>query len=477
MAREASDRFDSVRSFEAALDDAASSSPSSVSPTRGRRVAFAGVLAVALIAASWAVLRWRGASDGGKDSSLSADPATALNRPLFSTLAVLPFENLSRDRDANYIVEGLADELVTSLSQVPGLRVASRTATGALQLRGLGLPEIAAKLDVETVLEGSIRVSGDQVRVSARLVKVSSGYAIWSRSYDRAFTEVLRIQEEIASAIAAALHGAGSGAGIGVAVTEAFSSGTSDPEAYQLYLQGRALRQRQSASQLTMAVERYREAIARDPAFARAWAGLAEASAIQGWYDFRRPREAFPEAMAAAETALRLDPRKASAQSTVAYAALYYEWNLPKAEQAFQRALEFDPNSAIAHQWYANYLSVAGRWDDAEHEFELALRLDPTAAVRHATAIWVQYHRGDDERAIATFERVSQFDSTFALTYQWGARPLLATGRMAEALAALEWAVTLSKRGALFVADLAAAKAIAGDAASARQLLDEVLAG
>jgi serine/threonine-protein kinase len=477
MAREASDRFDSVRSFVAALDDAASSSPSSVSPTRGRRVAFAGVLAVALIAASWAVLRWRGASDGGKDSSLSADPATALNRPLFSTLAVLPFENLSRDRDANYIVEGLADELVTSLSQVPGLRVASRTATGALQLRGLGLPEIAAKLDVETVLEGSIRVSGDQVRVSARLVKVSSGYAIWSRSYDRAFTEVLRIQEEIASAIAAALHGAGSGAGIGVAVTEAFSSGTSDPEAYQLYLQGRALRQRQSASQLTMAVERYREAIARDPAFARAWAGLAEASAIQGWYDFRRPREAFPEAMAAAETALRLDPRIASAQSTVAYAALYYEWNLPKAEQAFQRALEFDPNSAIAHQWYANYLSVAGRWDDAEHEFELALRLDPTAAVRHATAIWVQYHRGDDERAIATFERVSQFDSTFALTYQWGARPLLATGRMAEALAALEWAVTLSKRGALFVADLAAAKAIAGDAASARQLLDEVLAG
>ncbi len=181
--------------------------------------------------------------------------------------------------------------------------------------------------------------------------------------------------------------------------------------------------------------------------------------------------------MAAAETALRLDPRNASAQSTVAYAALYYEWNLPKAEQAFQRALEFDPNSAIAHQWYANYLSVAGRWDDAEHEFELALRLDPTAAVRHATAIWVQYHRGDDERAIATFERVSQFDSTFALTYQWGARPLLATGRTAEALAALEWAVTLSKRGALFVADLAAAKAIAGDAASARQLLDEVLAG
>ena len=323
------------------------------------------------------------------------------------------------------------------------------------------------------MLEGSIRVSADQVRVSARLVKVSNGYSIWSRSYDRSSTEVLRIQEDIAGAIAEALRG-GEGGG---ASAESLSSGTSDPEAYQLYLQARALRQRQTEEQLVMAVQRYKDAIARDAEFARAWAGLAEASAIQGWYDFRPPREAFPEAMSAADTALRLEPRNASAQATVAYAALYYEWNLPKAEQAFLRALEFGPNTAIGHQWYANYLSVAQRWDEAEREFETALRLDPSASVRHATAIWVQYLRGDDTRAIATFERVAQFDSTYALTYQWGAKPLLATGRIPEAITALEWAVTLSKRGALFVADLAAAKALAGDSAAARQLLDEVLAG
>lgn len=462
MAREVSERFESVQAFAAALGDGASGAPALRNPTAARRLALAGAITITLVSTGWMALRLR------DDANAVGEPS----RRMVSTLAVLPFENLSREPEANYIVDGLADELVTSLSQVPGLRVASRTATGALRSSGLELEQIAAKLDVETVLEGSVRFHGDQVRVSARLVQVSDGYSIWSRSYERSSAEVLRVQEDIAGAIAEALRGVESGGANG----KALSSGTSDPEAYQLYLQARALRQRQSAQQLVLAVQRYKEALARDAEFARAWAGLAEVSAIQGWYDFRPPREAFPEAMAAADTALRLDPRNASAQATVAYAALYYEWNVPKAEQSFQRALEFDPNSAVAHQWYANYLSVARRWDEAEREFELALRLDPTASVRHATAIWVQYHRGDDARAIATFERVAQFDSTYALTYQWGSKPLLATGRIAEAVAALEWAVTLSKRGALFVADLAAAKALAGDPAAARLLLDEVLA-
>ena len=461
MAREAGDRFESVQAFAAALDSDRVAPAGAVS-SLGRRLALAGVVVVVLAGAAWVALRPRGGSEPA--------PASA-SRPLASTMAVLPFENLSPDTSVAFIAEGLADELVTSLSQVPGLRVASRTSTAALQRRGLDLKEVAARLDVETVLEGSVRVSGDRVRVSTRLVKVADGYSIWSRSYDRSSTDVLRIQEEIAGAIAAALQGSENGG----AAAGALSSGTTDPEAYQLYLQARALRQRQTAQQLVTAVQLFKAAIERDPGFARAWAGLAEASAVQGWYDFRPPRDAFPEAMAAADSALRLDPRNASAESTKAYAALYYEWNLPKAEQAFRRALEFDPNSAIAHQWYANYLSVAQRWDEAEREFDVALRLEPTAPVRHAVAIWVQHFRGDDTRALATFQRVVQLDSTYALTFQWGAKPLLATGRVAEAVAALEWAVTLSKRGASFVADLAAAKARQGDTAAARRLLDEVL--
>jgi len=222
MAREAAERFESMQAFAEALGG-------DPSPTAARKASRRG-MHIALAAAGWMALRPR--------SDAEAEVVATASRPLVSTMAVLPFENLSCEADVNYIVEGLADELVTSLSQVPGLRVASRTATVALRNRGLELEEIAAKLDVETVLEGSIRVSADQVRVSARLVKVSNGYSIWSRSYDRSFTEVLRIQEDIAGAIAEALRG-GEGGG---ASAESLSSGTSDPEAYQLYLQARAMR-------------------------------------------------------------------------------------------------------------------------------------------------------------------------------------------------------------------------------------------
>ncbi|MDX2184420.1 MAG: protein kinase [Gemmatimonadaceae bacterium] len=464
MAREAADRFGSVQAFVAALGDGHPSSVR-VSSSSTRRVASTAGLAVLA-----AVVAFGGLWFGVRERRADVTPSRT-DGPLASTMAVLPFENLSGDSTVAYIAEGLADELVTSLSQVPGMRVASRTSTGTLQRKGLELEEIAAKLDVETVLEGSLKVSGDRIRVSTRLVKVADGYPIWAQSYDRSSADVLRIQEEIAAAIAGALRGAATAS----ASADALASGTTDPGTYKLYLQGAAMRSQQTEQRLVSAVRLFKDAIARDPRFARAWAGLASACAVQGWYDYRSPREAFPESMAAADSALRLDPRNASAQATKAYAALYYEWNLPKAEAAFRQAIAFDPNSAIAHQWYGNYLAVAQRWDESERAFATALRLDPAPSVRHAVAIWVQHFRGDDARSIATFYDVAQFDSTYAPIFQWGAKPLLATGRVNEAVAALERAVTLSNRGAAFVADLAAAKAIQGDRAAAKRLLDEVL--
>jgi eukaryotic-like serine/threonine-protein kinase len=465
MAREAAERFGSTQAFVAALGGTTNGTARASTAGKRRVAIAAGVVVLMALVVSGGV--WVSA----RFSRPSATESST-NGPLTSAMAVLPFENLSGDSSVAYIADGLADELVTSLSQVPGMRVASRTSTGTLQRKGLELKEIAAKLDVETVLEGSLRVSGDRVRVSTRLVKVADGYPIWSQSYDRSSADVLRIQEEIAAAIAGALRGTATAS----ASADALASGTTDPGTYRLYLQGMALRSIQTEQRLVTATRLFREAIARDPRFARAWAGLASAYAVQGWYDYRSPREAFPESMAAADSALRLEPRNASAQAAKAYAALYYEWNLPKAEEAFRQAIAFDPSSAIAHQWYGNYLAVAQRWDESEREFSTALRLDPAPSVRHAVAIWVQHYRGDDARAIATFRDVAQFDSTYAPIFQWGAKPLLATGRVKEAVAALDRAVTLSNRGAAFVADLAAAKAIQGDRAAARRLLDEVLA-
>ena len=388
-----------------------------------------------------------------------------------SAMAVLPFDNLSSDSTQAYFVEGLADEVVTSLSMGNGMRVASRTATAGLLRRGVTLDEMARQLNIETVLEGSVKRGGDRVRVATRLVRVKDNQLIWSQTYDRSVDDALRIQEEIATAIASALRGL-----LLESHREAVSSGTTDPEAYDLYLQGRAERNRQSEQSLQRAVELFRSAIARSPQFARAYADMAQSYAVQGFYDFRPPTEVFPLALEAAATANRIDPRNASALATTAYATLYYRWDLPAAEQAFRRALDADPNSPIAHQWYANYLTVHKRWDEAEAEFRTALRLDPAPPIRRAVLAWIQVHRGDYARAYQSFEEATRYDTTYASTYAWGGMALEGMGRLDEALRATERAVLLSDGSAIHVAALARLHAVRGDRQRAGELLAQVLA-
>jgi serine/threonine-protein kinase len=453
LARNPADRFTSALEFSAGLETSAAEVGGPPSRWRGRGVAIvAGVVVVGFLA-------WLG---------LSRPNASASSR--LASIAVLPFDNLTPDSGQAYFAEGLADELVTSLSKVQGVRVASRTSTLVLARNGVKLADIGSTLGVESVLEGSLRMSAGRVRVSTRLVKVADGYPIWSESYERPAADMLKIQEDIAGAIVTALTGE-----LGTGQRAAVQSGTTDPEAYDLYLQGRALRLRQTERALNSAVEFYRAALARAPDFVRAHAGLAEVFAVQGWYEYQPPREVFPLAAKSAAEALRLDPRNAAAHATSAYVALYYDWDLPRAKDEFERALALDPNSAIAHQWYANYLTVTRQWDRAEEAFATALLLDPAAVVRQATAIFVQHYRGDNERAVATYRRVVSIDSTYAVTFQWGAMALEQVGSIDEAVAALKVAVALSNRGASVLASLARAHAIRGDGAEARRLLKEVM--
>lgn len=454
LQRSPSDRYPTMDAFVAALDAPETAERAGVRAP-GRRTMLAGAIGVlALASIAWLTLSRRPAATAAAQSSV----------------AVLPFENITSDSSQAYFVEGLADELVTSLSMVDGMRVASRTSTSSLLRRGLDLKAIAGRLEVENVLEGSVRLASDRIRVATRLVNVSEDRPVWSQTFERPVDDLLRIQEEIAAAIVSALRGR-----LLEGNRQDLSSGTSDPEAYDLYLQGRSLRLRQTEQGLNRAVEYLRAALGRDPRFARAHAALAESYAVQGWYDFRPPAEAFPAALDAAATALRLEPRNVSALATTAYATLYYKWDLPAAERAFVKAIEADPNSAIAHQWYGNYLSVARRWDEAEAEMRTAVRLEPTAPVRHAVQIWVQMYRGDHARAIASFERAAQFDSSYAITFQWGAMALEEAGRLDDAVAAMERAVALSDSGAAFVAGLARLYAVRGERGRADALLQQVL--
>ncbi|MES2521657.1 MAG: protein kinase [Gemmatimonadota bacterium] len=454
LQRAPADRYPTMQEFIAALSMSADAEP--VRRASSRRVPLLlGMIVVLLAATGWFAFRAR-------PSTLAVDQ---------SSMAVLPFENLSSDSSQAYFAEGLADELVTSLSMVDGMRVASRTSTSALLRRGLDIKTIAQRLDVETVLEGSVRLASNRIRVATRLVNVGEDRPIWSQTYERPIDDLLRIQEEIATAIVEALRGRLLDRNV-----QAVSSGTTDPEAYDLYLQGRSLRLRQTEQGLNRAVEYFRAALARAPDFARAHAGLAETYAVQGWYDFQPPRQAFPAALDAAASALELEPRNVSALATTAYATLYYSWDLPGAERAFLKAIAADSNSAIAHQWYANYLAVAQRWDAAEEEFRTALRLEPTAPVRHAVQVWGKMYRGDYARAIESFDKAAQFDSSYAITFQWGAMALEGAGRLDEAVVAMERAVLLSDRGASFLAGLARLYAVRGERDRAGVLLQQTLA-
>ncbi len=459
--RAPADRFASMAEFVAALEavvpaaDGGQVAARSFMGANARRLAVGAFACAALLA-----LLWKMRADGTTASGSS------------STMAVLPFDNLSSDSSQEYFVQGLADELVTSLSMVEGMRVASRTATAGLLRRGVPPDEIAEQLDVENLLEGSVRHGGDQIRVATRLVRVRDNQLVWSQTYDRSANDALRIQEEIATAITVALRGRLLEQNRG-----AVNSGTTDPEAYDLYLKGRAERLRQTGPSLIRAIELLKSAIARSPQFARAHADLAQSYAVQGWWEFKPPVEVFPLALEAAATATQLDPRNASALATTAYGLLYFRWDLPAAEAAFKRALAADPNSPIAHQWYANYLAVAGRLDESEQEFRTALRLDPAPPVRRAAMAWVEAYRGNAARAVQWFDDAVRIDPDFSGVYTFGAIALEEAGRLDDALRAMERAVVLSDSAPANVAGLARLHALRGNTAKARSLLAQAISG
>lgn len=423
------------------------------------------MLATATIAAgivglaAWLVL--------GREGTRAEAPSAS------ASIAVLPFTTIGGDATRAYVAEGLADELVTSLAMVPGIRVASRTSSTVVAGQGLDLATIGQRLSVETVLEGSVRATGDSVRIATRLVKVADGYPMWSRVFETGAREMLRIHEEIASAIAAALTQGREGE---AQVT--IRSGTDDPVAYDLYLQGLSLsRTRHSERSVREALAFLRRAVERAPGFARAHAAIGQSLATQGWLGYEPAREVFPASARAAAQALRLDPRQAVAQATRAYAVLYHDWDLPGAEREFRRAIAMDPNDPVSHQWLGNALAVAQRWDEAEAQFRTAVTLDPLSTTRRATMIWVQHHRGDHARAVETYERLAATDSSNALAFQWGGMALLATGRHDDAVAAFRHALRLSDEGPGFAASLAHALAVRagpGDREEARRFVERL---
>ena len=316
-----------------------------------------------------------------------------------SSIAVLPFTNLSGDASRDYFSDGMSEELLNLLARIPGLKVASRTSSFAYKGRNVDIREVGQELGVETVLEGSVRQAGEQVRITAQLIDAETGFHLWSETYDRKLEDIFRVQDEIAAAIVDKLR-------IELAPQEQALAArdkvpTQNVEAYELYLQGRAIWKRRGEDNLRQAVDLYQRAIGLDPGFARAQAALASAYVVLPGYTREEGDEAtlLPMAEATARRALSIDPKIGEAHAVLAQVNSE-RGDLLDAESGFFFAISLEPNEATPHHWYSILLGKAGRLEAALEQARRAQELDPTSAVIASNLAGMYLVRGEDEQAL-----------------------------------------------------------------------------
>jgi serine/threonine-protein kinase len=390
-------------------------------------------------------------------------PATDQPRP--RSVAVLPFVNLSADPDNEYFADGITEDVIAQLAKIRALDVISRTSVMPFKGRHQGLREIAAKLQVATVLEGSVRRAGDRVRIVAQLIDAATDQHLWAETYDRQLTDIFAIQSEVALRIAAALKAE-------LSPDERARIGkepTNDVRAYQLYLKGRQSFIRYSEEGMHEAIQYFEQAIARDPRYALAYASVAMAFTELGEVGALDPDEAYPRAKAAAAKALALDPELADAHLTVAFGKVVYDFDWAGAEQGFKRALELSPNNADAYDLYGRLCSALERYDEALAMQQRANQLDPLA---HPVDVATAFLRaGRQDEALEAAHGAIALDRVSARAHSTLGWTLLRSNRVDEGLAELEGAVKLSPGNTLWLAQLGQAYALAGRADKAAEVL------
>jgi TolB-like protein/cytochrome c-type biogenesis protein CcmH/NrfG len=288
-----------------------------------------------------------------------------------SSIAVLPFLDFSPNKDQEYFSDGLTEEIIDAISRVPNLRVVARTSAFAFKGKPADIRQIGAQLGVGAVIEGSVRKSGDELRITAQLNRVLDGSHLWSRTYQRRLRDVFAVQREISEAIAGELRAGQVPAGEP-------PRNVTDGEAYRLLQEGRYFfNQFQPPESNRKAIERYRQAIARDPRLASAYAGLADAYAYQAENFASAPKEVMPKAREAAHKAVELDENSAAAHTSLGIVLLDYDRDIAGGQHEFQRAIQLNPGSGYSHHWYAHSLEAQGRLPEAMKEMRAALDLDP----------------------------------------------------------------------------------------------------
>jgi TolB-like protein/class 3 adenylate cyclase/Tfp pilus assembly protein PilF len=393
----------------------------------------AAAVLVGLLAAgglAWWALADRGPETppGGPELEAATETASSTR----SSIAVLPFADLSPGGDQEYFGDGMTEELINALTRIEGLDVVSRTSAFAYRGQNLDVREIGRRLGVGTVMEGSVRVAGDRLRITAQLIDVENGYHLWSETYDREMADVFAIQEEIARAIVTELEPELMPVG-----SRIVSRGTGDPEAYRLYLQGRYLWSERTLESTTRAIEIFEAAIRADTSYALAYTGLADSYESLRGRGFRTREETIEKQRAAVKRALELDPGLSEAHKSLANLLFNEDWNWEEAGREFERAVELDPRNAEAAHAYSHYLIAMGRIEESLEQSRNALEISPYDDAIRSHLGWHYLFARDPDSAVEElrfYENESGYNAFLARAYQL-------QGRRAEALDQCERAI------------------------------------
>src|SRR6266513_1627728 len=399
-----------------------------------RRKKHAWIYVVVIAAAISVALFFLGRYTAGNKSVASVP-----NELPAKSIAVLPFDNLSRDPDNAYFAEGVQEEILTRLAKVADLKVISRTSTQRFKSAPSDLREIAKQLGVMNIVEGSVQKANDQVRVNVQLINAMTDAHLWADTYDRKLNDIFSVESEIAKAIADTLQAKITGS----EKNSIAKAPTANPEAYELYLKGRFFWNQRTGEDLHKAIGYFEQAIAKDPNYALAYVGSADSYLLLSSYSNISPRESLPPPRAALEKALALDDSLAEAHASFGLLDTL-ELNLQHALVGYQRAIDLKPNYATAHHWLALGYATLGQFDPGIAEAKRAIELDPLSLIINADCSWIYFNARRFDEAEAQARKTLEMDSRFFLAHYYLGATLQFKGQVAEAIPEFQAAFDLN---------------------------------
>jgi serine/threonine protein kinase/Tfp pilus assembly protein PilF len=408
--------------------------------------------------------------DSGSSARVRAEPPVKREPKIVSSIAVLPFENATRDPNNEYISDGITESIIDMLSRLPDLRVMARSTVFRHKNTAADPIAIGRELGVNAVMTGRVSQVGDRIVIRAELVDVAKGWQLWGEQYGREMRDIFEVQEEIASEISSKLQ-------LKLSADEKKrirKRPTEDASAYKLYLKGRYCWHKRGEDQVRTAITHFQEAIRLDPSYARAYSGLADCYATLSFVLSGNPKEHMPKARAAAAKALEIDAGLAEAHASRAMVIYRYDWNFAEAEKEFRKAIELSPGYAAAHQWYGECLTAMERFEESVAELQRTLELDPLSPISNAVLAGMHFFARHYEAAIEQSGKSLELDQNFWPALLFRGMAYEQTKDFAQAEKTLSQALDVSRRSSMLLAAAGHAYASAGERGMAEKLLGEL---